>query len=117
MSLNKLPLIKSSLIKSAAIVTLVAAGALSLTGCVPAGPGYGGYSTGYGYGYYGPSPAVYPVYGSGYGYGYYGGYRPIYRPYGGRVYGGGWRGGGWRGGGVVRPAMPSRGAFGGHRHH
>ncbi|MDT2022806.1 hypothetical protein [Methylocella sp. CPCC 101449] len=104
-----------SLIKSLAVISTVAIGGFTLAGCAPAGPNYG-------YGYYGPSAAVYPSYGYGYGYGgYYTGYRPAYRSYGvyGRSYGG-WRGGGWRGGGGWHggggwagrgAAMPSRGAF------
>jgi hypothetical protein len=119
--------VSSLSIKKFAIVAAIVGGAAGLAGCAP----YGGA----GYGYYGPSAAVYSDYGYGYGGGYYGGgyyggyaggYRPRY--YGGGHYRpgrpGGWNrpGGGFGGGHISGPglgmrtggaAMPSRAAFGG----
>jgi len=126
--------ISSLSIKKITIAAAIIGGAAGLAGCAP----YGGA----GYGYYGPSAAVYTDYGYGYGGGYYGGYyggyapryygggRGYYRPGRGRpghgVPGGGGPGGGWNGpgrpvvgGGPVLgmrsggAAMPSRGAFSG----
>ncbi|MBN9082531.1 MAG: hypothetical protein BGP04_14180 [Rhizobiales bacterium 62-17] len=94
------------LIKSTVLVVSVVAGTISLTGCMPVGPGdYPAYA------YYGSSPVVFPNHRYQYRYGYYGGYRPIYRPY--RVYERP-RASGWRSGTASPlPALPAHHAFSG----
>ena len=104
--------ITSISIRKLAVAATLVGGGIALSGCAP----YGGA----GYGYYGPSAAVYSGYG--YGTGYYGGggystYVPAYyaggyrRPYRGGVYRGGvYRGGGYGYGGG-RAAYPSQRSF------